>query len=104
MVLYGAVAELEASPVVELNRAVAVGMASGPAEGLRIVDELRGEPLLREDHLVSSVRGDLLAKLDRFGEAKKEFERAASLTRNVAERKLLLQRAAQCGEAKAKEN
>jgi RNA polymerase sigma-70 factor, ECF subfamily len=94
--LYDALAELAPSPVIELNRAVAVGMAEGPAEGLRIVDELRGEPLLKGYHLVSSVRGDLLAKLDRFDEAKEEFERAASLTRNAAEKKLLLRRAAEC--------
>jgi len=94
--LYDALAELTPSPVIELNRAVAVGMADGPAEGLRIVDDLRREPLLRDYHLVSSVRGDLLAKLDRFAEAKEEFERAASLTRNEAEKKLLLRRAAEC--------
>ncbi len=94
--LYDALADLTPSPVIELNRAVAVGMADGPAEGLRIVDELRGEPLLRGYHLVSSVRGDLLAKLDRYDEAKEEFERAASLTRNEAEKKLLLRRAAEC--------
>jgi RNA polymerase sigma factor (sigma-70 family) len=91
--LYDMLAELTPSPVIELNRAVAVGMANGPAEGLRMVDELRDEPLLRGYHLVSSVRGDLLAKLDRFGEAKEEFERAASLTRNEAEKGLLLRRA-----------
>jgi len=95
--LYDQLAELTPSPVIELNRAVAVGMARGPAEGLRLVDELRSEPLLEGYHLLSSVRGDLLAKLDRFGEAKEEFERAASLTRNLPERKLLLERAAACG-------
>ena len=94
--LYGELARLTPSPVVELNRAVAVGMARGPAEGLRLVDELRSDPSLREYHLLSSVRGDLLAKLNRFTEAKEEFERAASLTRNAPERKLLLARAAAC--------
>ncbi len=101
--LYDALAESTPSPVIELNRAVAIGMAEGPAEGLRIVDELRSEPLLRDYHLVSSVRGDLLAKLDRFGEAKEEFERAASLTRNAAERKLLLRRANECELNRSKE-
>ena len=80
----------------DLNRAVAVGMALGPAEGLKLVDQLRSEPALSSYHLLSSVRGDLLAKLHRFDEAKKEFERAASLTRNTPERKLLLARAAAC--------
>jgi RNA polymerase sigma factor (sigma-70 family) len=94
--LYDALAELTPSPVVELNRAVAVGMALGPAEGLRLVDELRSEPALSGYHLLSSVRGDLLAKLNRFSEAKEEFDRAASLTRNSVERRLLLARAAEC--------
>jgi RNA polymerase sigma factor (sigma-70 family) len=97
--LYDELAELMPSPVIELNRAVAVGMAAGPAEGLRIVDGLRSEPLLKDYHLVSSVRGDLLAKLDRFSEAREEFVRAASLTRNEAERKLLLRRVAECNVA-----
>jgi predicted RNA polymerase sigma factor len=94
--LYGALAELTPSPVIELNRAVAIGMAFGPAEALRLVDGLRSEPSLRAYHLLSSVRGDLLAKLERFSEAKDELERAASLTRNAAERKLLIARAEEC--------
>ena len=94
--LYAELALLTPSPVVDLNRAVAVGMALGPAEGLKLVDQLRSEPALSSYHLLSSVRGDLLAKLHRFDEAKKEFERAASLTRNTPERKLLLARAAAC--------
>jgi RNA polymerase sigma factor (sigma-70 family) len=95
--LYDALAQLTPSPVVELNRAVAVGMAFGPAAGLELVDALRSEPSLRAYHLLPSVRGDLLAKLGRFDEARAEFERAASLTRNARERTLLLERAAACG-------
>jgi len=91
--LYDALAEVAPSPVVELNRAVAVAMAFGPAAGLRLVDELREEPSLREYHLLASVRGDFLAKLGRGEEARAEFERAASLTRNERERRLLLDRA-----------
>ncbi len=91
--LYDALAQLAPSPVVELNRAVAVGMAFGPAAGLELVDELTSEPQLEGYHLLPSVRGDLLAKLGRFEEARQEFERAASLTRNARERKLLLERA-----------
>jgi predicted RNA polymerase sigma factor len=79
---------------VELNRAVAVSMAFGPAEGLELVDALASEPALRSYHLLPTVRGDLLVKLGRFDEARVEFERAASLTRNARERKLLLDRAA----------
>ncbi|RAY15901.1 RNA polymerase subunit sigma-24 [Actinomadura craniellae] len=89
---------LEPSPVVELNRAVALSMALGPAAGLAIVDELTGEPALRGYHLLPSVRGDLLARLGRPAEARAEFERAASLTRNERERTLLLDRAAACAE------
>ena len=81
------------SPVVELNRAVAVGMADGPAAGLALADALIGAPTLKNYHLLPSVRGDLLAKLGRHDEARKEFERAASLTRNDRERTLLLERA-----------
>jgi len=92
--LYDALAQLSPSPVVELNRAVAVAMAFGPAAGLEIIDELTCEPSLKNYHLLPSVRGDLLAKLDRFDEAREEFERAAALTRNARERKLLLERAA----------
>src|SRR5207244_7522040 len=85
-----------ASPVVELNRAVAVAMAFGPAVGLEIVDTLASEPSLAAYHLLPSVRGDLLAKLGRLDEARPEFERAASLTRNARERELLRERAAAC--------
>jgi predicted RNA polymerase sigma factor len=92
--LYQALAELAPSPVVELNRAVAIGMAYGPAAGLERVDALASEPALEHYHLLPSVRGDLLAKLGRLAEARVEFERAASLTRNERERRLLLQRAA----------
>jgi RNA polymerase sigma factor (sigma-70 family) len=92
--LYDALAELAPSPVVELNRAVAVGMAFGPAAGLELVDELASEPALAGYHLLPSVRGDLLAKLGRREEARAEFERAAALTRNAPVRELLLQRAA----------
>ncbi len=92
--LYDALAMLAPSPVVELNRAVAVGMAFGPAAGLEVVDALRDEPALASYHLLPSVRGDLLARLGRLAEAQAEFERAAALTRNERERRLLLGRAA----------
>jgi RNA polymerase sigma factor (sigma-70 family) len=91
--LYGQLAALTPSPVIELNRAVAVAMAEGPAAGLAIADALSGEPALASYHLLPSVRGDLLAKLGRFGEAGAEFTRAAQLTRNERERALLLRRA-----------
>ena len=94
--LYDVLARLTPSPVVELNRAVARGMADGPAAGLALVDALRSDPSLQEYHLLPSVRGDLLMKLGRHAEAQPEFERAASLTRNARERELLLQRAAAC--------
>ena len=94
--LYDALAQLTPSPVVELNRAVALAMAFGPSVGLELVDELTSEPSLKSYYLLPSVRGDLLAKLDRLDEARVEFERAASLTKNVRERTLLLQRAAAC--------
>ena len=94
--LYEALAKLVPSPVVELNRAVAVSMASGPAAGLALVDELTDEPSLKSYHLLPSVRGDLLAKLGRLDKARAEFERAASMTRNARERDLLLERAAAC--------
>ena len=94
--LYDALAQLAPSPVVELNRAVALAMAFGPAAGLELVDELAREPSLRGYHLLPSVRGDLLLKLNRFDEAREEFERAASLTRNERERELLLERARSC--------
>jgi predicted RNA polymerase sigma factor len=99
--LYDALAQLAPSPVVELNRAVAVAMAFGPAAGLELVDALTAEPSLQEYHLLPSVRGDLLAKLGRFDEARTEFERAASLTRNARERELLLERAAACARGSA---
>ena len=92
--LYDALTQLALSPIVELNRAVAVGMAFGPAAALELVDTLSSEPSLRAYHLLPSVRGDLLAKLGRADEARAEFERAASLTRNARERELLLDRAA----------
>jgi RNA polymerase sigma factor (sigma-70 family) len=91
--LYGELARLMPSPVVELNRAVAVSMASGPAAALALVDALASEPTLKNYHLLPSVRGDLLMKLGRRDEARPEFERAASLTRNARERELLLARA-----------
>jgi RNA polymerase sigma factor (sigma-70 family) len=94
--LYGELAELTPSPVIELNRAVAVSMASGPAAGLALVDRLVDEPSLRSYHLLPGVRGDFLFKLGRHEEARVEFERAASLTRNERERTLLLNRAAAC--------
>jgi len=94
--LYDALAQLAPSPVVELNRAVAVSMAFGPAAGLDLVDELTSEPALEAYYLLPSVRGDLLAKLGRTEEARLEFERAASLTRNVREHRLLVERAAAC--------
>jgi predicted RNA polymerase sigma factor len=94
--LYAALAERMPSPVVELNRAVAVSMAFGPAAGLEIVDELNAVAALKSYHLLPSVRGDFLKKLGRFGKAKVEFERAASLTRNVREQELLLARASAC--------
>jgi RNA polymerase sigma factor (sigma-70 family) len=92
--LYEELARLTPSPIVELNRAVAVSMAAGPAAALAIVDRLTTDPSLRGYHLLPSVRGDLLAKLGRNDEARAEFERAAGLTRNVRERSLLLERAA----------
>jgi RNA polymerase sigma factor (sigma-70 family) len=94
--LYDALSQLTASPVVELNRAVALGMAFGPEIGLRLVDAIAAEPALREYHLLPSVRGDLLARLGREAEASAEFHRAAALTANERERALLLRRAAEC--------
>jgi predicted RNA polymerase sigma factor len=94
--LYGELARRAPSPVVELNRAVAVSMAAGPAAGLAIADALLREPSMARYHLLPSVRGDLLAKLGRFDEARAELERAASLTKNARERALLLDRAAAC--------
>ena len=97
--LYEALARLTPSPVVELNRAVALSMAFGPDVGLQLVDTLRDAKPLREYHLLPSVRGDLLAKLGRSEEAREEFERAAALTENTRERELLLQRARDCAAA-----
>jgi RNA polymerase sigma factor (sigma-70 family) len=94
--LYEALARLMPSPIVELNRAVALAMASGPAAGLELIDTLASEPSLKTYHLLPSVRGDFLFKLGRFAEAQAEFERAASLTRNARERELLLDRARAC--------
>jgi predicted RNA polymerase sigma factor len=96
--LYDALVELTQSPVVELNRAVAVAMAFGPAAGLELVDALLDEPLLKAYHLLPSVRGDLLAKLGRTDEARREFVRAARLAQNLRERELLLARAQACAE------
>jgi RNA polymerase sigma-70 factor (ECF subfamily) len=95
--LYAALAQITPSPIVELNRAVAIGMAFGPGAGLELVDNLTSDPALETYHLLSSVRGDLLAKLGRFDEARAEFERAASLTRNARELEMLLERARTCG-------
>ncbi|MCC6528130.1 MAG: RNA polymerase sigma factor [Polyangiaceae bacterium] len=97
--LYGELALVVPSPVVELNRAVALGMAFGPAAGLALVDALADEPRLAAYHWLPSVRGDLLAKLGRWDEARRELTRAASLTRNARERELLLDRAAACERA-----
>jgi len=94
--LYDALAQLAPSPVVELNRAVALAMAFGPAAGLELVDRLIAEPALKGYHLLPGVRGDLLAKLGRFEEARAEFERAAAMTNNGRERALLLERAEAC--------
>jgi predicted RNA polymerase sigma factor len=91
--LYGELARIAPSPIVELNRAVAVGMAFGPKAGLEIIDALADESTLANYHLLPSVRGDLLRKLGRTEEARMEFERAASLTRNEREREMLLDRA-----------
>jgi RNA polymerase sigma-70 factor (ECF subfamily) len=97
--LYDALVELTPSPVVELNRAVAVAMADGPGAGLELIDELANEPSLQSYHLLPAVRGDLLRRLGRDDEAAIEFARAASLTRNTAERQLLLERAREAGRA-----
>jgi RNA polymerase sigma factor (sigma-70 family) len=95
--LYDELARLSPSPVIELNRAVAVSMAYGPAAGLELTDRLAAQGTLRSYHLLPSVRGDLLAKLGRYQEARGEFERAATLTQNRRESRLLLDRAAACG-------
>ncbi|MCY9660641.1 RNA polymerase sigma factor [Paenibacillus chondroitinus] len=98
--LYEALSRVSPSPIVELNRAVAISMAFGPAFGLQIVDELQSEPSLKEYHLLPSVRGDLLVKLGRDDEACKEFDRAASMTRNEREKELLLKRVEEIKSAK----
>jgi predicted RNA polymerase sigma factor len=98
--LYDALAQVQPAPVVALNRAVAVGMAFGPAAGLDLVDALAAEPMLANYHWLPSVRGDLLAKLGRATEAAVEFARAASMTRNARERELLLERARACGDGR----
>ena len=95
--LYEALRQVAPSPVVDLNRAVAVSMAFGAAAGLELADALQAEASLQDYHLLPAVRGDLLSKLGRADEARAEFERAASLTRNARERSLLLARAAACG-------
>jgi RNA polymerase sigma-70 factor, ECF subfamily len=96
--LYRELSEIAPSPIVELNRAVAVAMAFGPQAGLSLVDSLTSEPSLKSYHLLPTVRGDLLKKLGRLGEARVEFERAAALTRNTRERELLLARSRACSE------
>jgi predicted RNA polymerase sigma factor len=96
--IYNALAQRAPSPIVDLNRAVAVAMAFGPAAGLELVDALASERSLQTYHLLPSVRGDLLSKLGRCAEARQEFERAASLTRNARERKLLTDRAEACAQ------
>ena len=94
--LYDALAQLMPSPIVELNRAVGVGMAFGPEAGLELVDSVAGEPALRDYHLLPAARGDLLVKMGRNAEARAEFERAASLTQHVRERAVLIERMAAC--------
>jgi predicted RNA polymerase sigma factor len=94
--LYGALAEIAPSPIVDLNRAVALSFAFGPEAGLTLIDAIGAEPALKNYHLLPGVRGDLLVKLGRHQEARAEFERAASLTRNERERALLLKRASEC--------
>jgi len=96
--LYSELGRIDPSPIVELNRAVAVSMASGPAAGLELVDALKEDPSLKNYHLLPAVRGDLMKKLGRMDEARSEFERAASMTRNAREKNLLLERARACGE------
>src|ERR1700733_7216539 len=99
--LYSALANVAPPPIVELNRAVAVSMAEGPAAGLTVIDAIADDPALKSYHLLPSVRGDLLRKLGRISEARAEFERAAALTQNARERDLLLARAASCGLTRA---
>ncbi len=94
--LYQQLGEISPSPIIELNRAVAIGMAYGPAAGLEIADALNEEPSLAAYHRLPAVRADLLFKLGRLAEARREFERAAALTENTQERNLLLTRASEC--------
>jgi predicted RNA polymerase sigma factor len=96
--LYGELAEIMPSPVIELNRAVAVSMAAGPEKALELVDRLVGDQRMQNYHLLPSVRADFLKKLGRLHEARLEFERAASMTRNARERELLLKQARECGQ------
>jgi len=96
--LYADLAAIDPSPVIELNRAVAISMCSGPVAGLALVEALVDEPALKNYHLLPAVRGDLLKKLGRIEEARSEFERAASITRNAREKNLLLERARECGD------
>jgi predicted RNA polymerase sigma factor len=100
--LYDALAQVAPSPVVELNRAVAVAMAFGPEAGLELVDDIVDDAALRNYHLLPAVRGDLLMKLQRYAEARVEFERAAEMTANERERTLLMTRAAACTDAAAR--
>jgi len=102
--LYGELAALLHSPVVELNRAVAVSMADGPAAGLALIDALSAAPSLQNYHFLPSARADLLKKLGRFPEARAEFERAVGLTRNARQRERLLERAAACADATVKKS
>lgn len=97
--LYGELVALLPSPVVELNRAVAVSMADGPAAGLAIADALQSEPALKNYHLLPAARAEFLEKLGKFEEARGEFERAAALTQNTRQRQRLLQRAGSCGKS-----
>ena len=94
--MYAALAQVAPSPIIELNRAVAVSMAEGPAAGLEILDAIANEPALKNYHLLPSVRADFLRKLGRLEEARAEFARAAALTQNSRERDLLLARTASC--------
>ena len=96
--LYEALGRITHSPVVDLNRAVGLGMAYGPAAGLELIDAIADDPALVGYHLLPSVRGDLLAKLGRFAEAREELERAAKLTQNERERAMLLERARSCAQ------
>ena len=96
MALYEVLGRIAPSPIVELNRAVALSRALGPAEGLALADTLASEPSLKSYHLLPAVRGDLLDQLGRYDEAREEFQRAASLTRNAREREVLSERATAC--------